>query len=320
MNTATTKSSRVLARYKGSHPGPLLIAIGASHGNEKAGIKAIRLLRKMLEVEPIRNPSFGYRGNFVGLVGNLSAAKQNVRFVDMDLNRQWTDQQVESIMNSNPKEISIREHYELRSLLSCIHQEVRRYRPEVVIVLDLHTTSSDGGIFVIPADQDESVDIAMQLHAPVIHEMLQGIEGTTLHYFQHRSIHGADCVPITFEAGQHGDPKSTNRCIAAIVNCMRAIGSVRSQDVENIHDQVLINYSANLPKSCRLVYTHQISKEDEFRMFPGFQNFMPIEKGQQLATDISGPVYTPHAGRILMPLYQVQGDDGFFVIEDVLSN
>jgi succinylglutamate desuccinylase len=50
-----------------------------------------------------------------------------------------------------------------------------------------------------------------------------------------------------------------------------------------------------------------------FKMFPGFQNFSPIRKGEPLATDRHGIVYAPNGGCILMPLYQGQGNDGFFI-------
>jgi len=309
--------SRVVARYSGNAPGPLLIVIGSIHGNEKSGVKALRLLKKMLDVEPVTNPNFRYNGNLVGLIGNMEAYRKNQRFIDRDLNRLWTTDNMAQAKKLTPESNAIHEYQELLSLHGSIVDEVKRYKPTELIILDLHTTSSDGGIFVIPSFTERSRTIARQLHAPVINDILRGIEGTTLHYFNDLTIEGAVVTALTFEAGQHIDPLSVNRCIAAIVSCMRAINAVDAADVENIHDQTLIDYSAALPDSCRFLYKHEIETGDQFEMKAGYKNFQAITEGELLAQDINGPIYAQRTGRILMPLYQTKGEDGFFVIEDI---
>ena len=42
-----------------------------------------------------------------------------------------------------------------------------------------------------------------------------------------------------------------------------------------------------------------------------------VARGEVLAFDRGGPVVAPMTGRLLMPLYQQQGSDGFFVVRDV---
>lgn len=64
---------RVIGVYDQGLPGPLLLCIGAMHGNETAGIDALELLFKMLEVEPVTNPGFEFSGRLVAFVGNLGA-------------------------------------------------------------------------------------------------------------------------------------------------------------------------------------------------------------------------------------------------------
>jgi len=44
--------NRIIGRYDGSEKGPMLVCIGAMHGNEPAGVRAIELVLKMLDVEP----------------------------------------------------------------------------------------------------------------------------------------------------------------------------------------------------------------------------------------------------------------------------
>ena len=184
-------------------------------------------------------------------------------------------------------------------------------------IRDSHTTSSGGGIFTIPNEEPESLRIAQSLHAPVIVGMLEGITGTTLHYFNNRLSKKFPITSVTFEAGQHNDPLSINRCIAAIITFLRKIGCVAQKDVANIHDDILINYAANLPSLSKLIHKHQILDNDGFIMKPGYKNFQPIQKGERLAHDRSGDIIAPSDGLILMPLYQSQGEEGFYIIEEI---
>lgn len=308
-------TDRVIGRYSGIKDGPLLIVFGGLHGNEPAGIKAIELMFKMLEVEPITNPDFQYAGSFLGIIGNLQAYQKGERFIDRDLNRMWTDDNVHRIMNT-PYNILVNEDKELYEINELIRMEIDRLKPQKIIVLDLHTTSSFGGIFSIPTDAEESTKIAIELHAPVVKGMLNGISGTTLHYFNTRNL-GIPTVAVAFESGQHDEEISMNRAIAAITNCMKIIGSIEAAHVENRHDAILIEYSKNLPKVTELIYKHSVAAGDNFRMLPNYKNFQPIRKGEILAVNEDGEIKAPEDALILMPLYQKQGDDGFFLIKEL---
>ena len=52
-------------------------------------------------------------------------------------------------------------------------------------------------------------------------------------------------------------------------------------------------------------------------MYDGFFNFQPILKNDLLAVKNGKSLYSPKDGRIFMPLYQKQGDEGFFIIEKI---
>jgi succinylglutamate desuccinylase len=51
-------------------------------------------------------------------------------------------------------------------------------------------------------------------------------------------------------------------------------------------------------------------------MLPGFRSFQRIEAGEILATDGKGEVRSPETGLLLLPLYQPQGEDGFFLVRE----
>ena len=72
-----------------------------------------------------------------------------------------------------------------------------------------------------------------------------------------------------------------------------------------------------MPRLIEVRHRHPIRGEDAFRMEQGYSNFKTVGKNQLLARDRNGPVRTPEAGLILLPLYQGQGNDGFFVSREV---
>jgi succinylglutamate desuccinylase len=309
------KLSRLIGRYTGAEKGPLLVVFGGMHGNEPAGVNALEKMFEMLKVEPINNPKFNYKGRIVGIRGNLRAMQLQQRFIKKDLNRQFTPENIERIQNALDSELDS-EDKEVKEILAFVEAEIADYQPEKIVFLDIHTTTAFGGIFGISSDDEESLRIAVELHAPVITGMMNGIRGTSLHHFCEKN-YGRKSVAVVFEAGQHDEPLSTNRAIAAITNCMRTIGSVKKDDVENRHDELLMTYSKKLPKVAKLLKVHRIQPGDNFKMVPNFKNFQPIKKGDILATDKNGVIKTDIDGMILMPLYQKQGEDGFFLIKEV---
>lgn len=304
---------RIIDRYEGTEPGPLLICIGGMHGNEPAGILAIKEVFRLLDIEVACNPEFIYRGSFIGIRGNLRAIDSEQRFIDRDLNRMLLKEELTRI-TALPESAWTSEDRECLDLIRTIEEEKRKHKPSASLIIDLHTTTADGGIFTIAADDQMSSTLAKGLHAPVILGFTENLKGTTLSYFN-RPLKDDFC--IVFEGGQHDDPESVFRTAAAIVNCMRTIGSVDSRHVDHRHDGMLIKISEGLPKVTKLIYHYKIADGEQFVMNPGFKNFQPLRKGDIIAKNENGPVAAPMDGLILMPKYQDQGDDGFFIVEAV---
>lgn len=225
------------------------------------------------------------------------------RYLDRDLNRIWTDE---------ANEILDRELVERQSLTLAIETEISKTH-EKVVLLDLHTTTADGGIFTFPDGSLAGIELGKNMGAPVILEMMNLLPGTCMEYFSNKF--GERLTSLAFEGGQHRDPTSVNRMIAAIVSCLRAMKCVSPQHIEHQHDHILQHYSAGLPEVSRVTYRHGIDESDSYQMLKGFSNFDHVEKGDQLATDKDGVVLAPKSGMLLMPHYQQQGEDGFFIIE-----
>ena len=67
---------------------------------------------------------------------------------------------------------------------------------------------------------------------------------------------------------------SVNRCIVAVINIMRSIGTILPEDVANRHDQVLLDHSKELPKTVEVIYKYHVDDISLWEMIPeGFTNF-----------------------------------------------
>ncbi len=307
---------RIIGRYDEGREGPLVICFGGMHGNEKAGVRAIDLMVKMLEVEHITNEKFVFKGRFLGVVGHLEASKLDMRYLAKDLNRQWLTEKI-TWLGKQDRGTLKEEDLEMYDLEVLITNEITTYKPKRTVILDLHTTSADGGIYTIVPDHPLAIQFALGIKAPVVLGFLEGLKGTTLHYFTSDNFPG-ETTSICFEAGQHADPMSVNRAFAAITNCLRFVGCVEAEHIEDRHTRILEAYSQTLPKLTKLVFRYGIDPEEGFKMLPGFKNFQRITKGQVLANNKWGDIESPQDGYILMPLYQTQGEDGFFIVEDTV--
>lgn len=311
---------RIIGERIGSQYGPLMIVFAQIHGNEPAGYKAVQELFSAIDAEYVKNPKFEFCGRIVALQGNVKAAKQQVRFIKKDLNRSWLPKEVARIQKTDNLEDLDPEDQEIKENLDLVNYYINLCQPPRVVVLDLHTTTAHGGIFTIPAPNEEARRIGLSMHAPVLHGFLDGLKGTTLHYFSKENF-DVDMTAVCFEAGQHESEDSYKHAVSAIIKCFKSIGGFYAKDIESKHDLLLEARSKGLPLEAKLMYVHPVKPEDEFRMTDAkvYNNFDPIEQGEILAYDKNGAISSLCKGLILMPLYQDQGSDGFFVIQEITA-
>lgn len=306
--------NRVIGKVGGTKPGPLVVATAALHGNEPAGVHALEEAFNMLK----NAVDLDFQGRFIGLIGNLHAYTTQSRFIERDFNRIWTKKHIECVLACSENDLR-GEDLELLHLYQAIHHEIETYQPEKILFLDLHTTSAGGGIFCIPTDEGPSLEFAKALHAPVILNLFDRVEGTLLrfaaegHFSDHIStenIYGA-----AYEAGQHDEALSVSRSLSAIFNALHFAGCIADHSLKSPQESILQKSFSELPRVTRLIHAHHIKPGDTFKMRPGYVNFQRVGAGEHLADDIHGPVLSPANSLILMPLYQPQGSDGFFLVQ-----
>ena len=275
----------------------MLVVVGGLHGNEPAGARAlVRVVSQLRGGAPL------LRGDVVALAGNLKALKAGKRFLDQDLNRGFSRCAVSV-------DADIAEDHERTELLDVLDDAFANARGPVVL-LDLHTTSGKGAPFGVFADTMVSRNFARRFPVPLVLGLEEELVGTLVDYV---GLMGH--VAVGFEGGQHDDPKSIDHLASIVWLALAELGLVeRSVDAER---RALECEAKDAPRILEVTYRHAVATSDGFLMLPGFSSFQLIEQGQVIAEDVSGDVASPESGYLLMPLYQNQGNDGFFVVQKV---
>ena len=299
-------AAHLIASIRGALPGPTLIILGGIHGNEPAGVLAAE--RVWLRMQKRRA---ALRGEVVLLRGNTRALEQRVRYINADLNRQWTTENVRAAeLERGTPEVS--ELLEQRELLTVIREAINRARGEIYFV-DLHTTSAQGQPFATVGDTLRNRHFALAFPLTIVLGLEEQIDGTLLEYVNNRGA-----ITMGVEAGQHEAMTSVDNHEAVIWIATAATGNFRREDLPELdQSRSVLKRASGGTKVVEVRHRQAIVPEDHFKMEPGFRNFQAVRRGKVLARDRAGAIKASETGLILMPLYQALGDDGFFLVREV---
>lgn len=302
-------SDRLIGDLIGDDEGPTVIALAGIHGNEPTGIEAIRHIFKKLE-----NKQSDFKGRFLGLIGNIEALREQKRFMDEDMNRIWFTSILDKIRRMPIDEIKTAERRETKKLLEIMDPIIMEEDPRhPVIFVDLHSFSAESGLFVISTRDERNIELLGQLRVPLIFGIEKTLHGTALKYIQNTGNIG-----FAFETGQHFTEFAADNATAGLMCLLVAAGCIHASDIEDFtrYYDYLNSQTEALPHKVEFLYKHIIEPEDGFNMRPGFKNFDRVQRGDWLANDRHGKILAQRNGYILMPLYQKQGEDGFFIVEE----
>ena len=300
------QQEHIIGRILGDSVGPSIIVMTGIHGNEPAGLQAAERV-----LETIRRNGIALNGELSVLAGNLQALKLKTRFIHNDLNRHWTPNTVAAL--SALRQEAVGEDRERRELLQVLAEVIAGARGQVHF-LDLHTSSADGAPFVTVGDTLRNRAFALKLPLPLILGLEEQVDGSLLEYLNNFGF-----ITMGVEAGQHHAESAVDVHEAALWLAMIAAEMVDPQSVPGLqrHEQLLAEASRTIPRVLEVRGRHAITPEHRFEMEPGFVSFQPIQAGQVLARDRNGVIRAEESGRLLLPLYQGKGDDGFFIAREV---
>jgi succinylglutamate desuccinylase len=305
ISESTANLPRCLGVVRGRHKGPTVVLTGGLHGNEPAGVFASRDVLQELEGLYHR-----LRGTVVAFTGNRAGLERGTRFVTRDLNRSWYGEELEQLHRTPLGELRAEdlEQRELYDAFIALEQE-----DSELVFIDLHTTSGPTEPFVCVSATPGSARLASALPVAEVVGLERELDATMLSWCSSRGH-----LALSFEAGRHADVRTRQRHVAAVFRLLVAASLLDANDIPSRWASILPDRPYRRVVEVR--HRHVVEAGDEFEMVGCFDSFDPIEAGQIVARDRRGFVRAPESGLMLMPRYQPQGEDGFFVVRDVAAD
>lgn len=298
------ETDRIIDHIEGSPSGPTLIFMGGIHGNEPSGVFALKKVLNQIDKRLVK-------GTIYAISGNLWALEKGVRFHQEDLNRVWTEERIRSLPEDTKDAANedIAQQIEIHTLI----QSILENEKGPFYFFDLHTTSSETVPFLTVNDSLLNRKFTVQYPLPIILGIEEYLDGPILSY-----INELGYVAFGYEAGQHDNMSSIENHMAFIYLSMVFCGSVDKKDIDfhQCYDR-LAKTTGDVRSIYEIYYRYLIKPEENFKMRPGYFNFQRIRTGQEIAESNESMIKAPMDGRIFMPLYQTQGDEGFFTIRRI---
>ena len=287
----------------GDGEGPVLIFFGSIHGNEQFGMAALCDV-----FEEFGNYHGKLHGRAYAFTGNMRALKKGQRFMDTDLNRLWSDEQIERIQHDGLNGSAIRDELEQLELLDEISEVIHREKGPFMF-FDLHTTSASSSPFILINDTLINRYLADSFPHRIILGIEEYLEGPLLSYINDQGF-----ASLGFESGQHEDPKSFELHKKFIIQSFLVSGFLWDEKMykELIADE---RRSSHAHTFFQVRHCYRVRPDEEFRMDPGYLNFSPVHKAQTVARNKYGVIQVKESGYLFMPLYQTKGGEGFFLIK-----
>lgn len=302
--------NRVLGNVKGKNDTPTVIVIAGMHGNETAGVYAVKKVLQKIDAQKIK-----FKGNFYVVGGNLNALQKNIRFEKADLNRLWTHENIAYINSSkNTFNADVKEQIAIYSFI----KELLTNGQGPFYFIDLHTTSSDTTPFITISDSLDNRKFSSNFSIPIVLGIEEYLDGPLLTY-----INEFGHIALGFEGGQHDDKQSIHNCEAFVWLALEASACLDRDQVKDFEQyKEILSTHTKERNFYEIDYRYSINQTEDFIMLNGFDNFEKIRKDQVLALSNAAngnedEIKANMSGMIFMPLYQDQGNDGFFIITKV---
>lgn len=315
LRSTTDHPEREIGRYESINtrahaPTTTLVIIAGLHGNEPAGISAAQRVIDKLNHE---HPS-AFNGRIIALRGNAAALafhSAEMRYITHDLNRLFTPEQIALPASTSP------EHEQMQELLASLR--AIRAQSERMVLIDLHTTSSDMPPVVVLEDSIPTRRLARNLPLPIY----LGFEEELAGLLMDRATNELGAISMVIEGGQHQDPHAIDVHAAVIWTMLDATGILPISALHhpsNPSQTLRAAAGDELGKIYDIRYRHPIT-DPSFEIQAGIVTGKKIKRDVTIiATENERAITSPVRGRVFMPNMQRikrPGDDGFFIVRRV---
>lgn len=293
---------RFIGKVDNGAKGPTIVIFAGIHGNETAGVFALNEVFNNINKDEVK-------GALYGITGNMNALKERQRFIDVDLNRIWTEKELNDLSDLHDLNHEQNEQKELFKIIKSIFEN---HEPPFYF-LDLHTTSSRSLPFITINDALINRKFSQQFPVPIVLGIEEYLNGPLLSY-----INTLGYVSLGFESGQHDDKSAISNAVAFIRLALHYSRSLE-QSKEGLQPfyRKLKRYAHNLTATFEITYLHAIRNGEVFKMRPDFESFQKVMKHTLLAESDGKQIRSDYNARIFMPLYQEKGREGFFIIRKI---
>ena len=258
----------------GQELGPTSIILAGVHGNEVCGIHALEKIIPTLSLD---------RGTVLFGYGSPRAIAAKTRFMDVNLNRLFKDDQLLTV--------SQKESYEYHRA-----QFLKPYLDQAEALLDVHASNTpDSMPFAICEENAGAIVSCLPFDLNVAG--FDALEPGSTIYYMNRSGKIGICV----ECGYVADPQSLAKAEETIFNFLMARGHIAG-NVQNYTQKHI------------QMHTIYHTKTDHFVLSKLFDDFEPVTKGQVVGVDGNETVKADEDGVILFARNREKvGDEAFLL-------
>lgn len=205
-------------RFESPEPGPRVAITALIHGNELCGAWAVSQLLALLDAGAQLR-----RGQLTLAFCNLRAFERfdaahphASRFVEEDLNRQWSPERLASGSTAERRRAA----------------ELRPWLEEADYLLDLHSMHEEGSALLLTGTQPRHVDFVRELGVAGTVVIDAGhAEGKRMRDFGRFGSGAGEACSVLIECGYHGNPDSRRVAQDAVHRLLALTGVVSSQDL-----------------------------------------------------------------------------------------
>lgn len=148
MATTSPSTTAQQACEVGKNTVESVVVVGGTHGNEYTGVWCVKALERQLKAQN-GGSTPAYPFALSTLIGNPEAYKANRRFLDADLNRQFSYEALVEEREQRQSTIEGRRAQELDSILGPKFAEADTTKRRTDVIIDLHTTTTNMGTTLI---------------------------------------------------------------------------------------------------------------------------------------------------------------------------